>query len=220
VKIALPCHACAAPSCDVGSLRTVQGKAAELEEPEPEPETNAWVEGAGSSTHARAKGRGVSCYSPEQVDEPGALHDIRREVEPGLAARKVLGWPKNASWPMHSCGNTSIKDGVGPTSGPTWGLSHLHPAAVRHRVNLPPDEVLTPNVKRKLYSTARHGPSAHKVGETGRRSGVTVGGQCRGSGVPRPRGTGGHGEASWGVQKPLDPPPHGACLVVHGWSKL
>jgi hypothetical protein len=23
-------------------------------------------------------------------------------------ARKVSGWPKDASWPMHSCGNAAI----------------------------------------------------------------------------------------------------------------
>ena len=32
---------------------------------------------------------------------------------------------------MHSCGNTAIKAEVGPTSGPTWRLSHLGGAAGR-----------------------------------------------------------------------------------------
>jgi hypothetical protein len=33
--------------------------------------------------------------------------------------------PKNASWPVHSCGGVQLKNvEVCPTSGPTWHLSH------------------------------------------------------------------------------------------------
>jgi hypothetical protein len=60
---------------------------------------------------------------------------VRREAhvqprEAGLVARLARArcqvGPKEASWPMHSGGNTAInKAAVGPTSGPTRRLPHL-----------------------------------------------------------------------------------------------
>jgi hypothetical protein len=43
---------------------------------------------------------------------------------PRAYARKVIGGPKRCRLPVHFCGKTVQNAEVGPTSGPTWRLSH------------------------------------------------------------------------------------------------
>ncbi len=53
-------------------------------------------------------------------------------VESDAQVREREGGPK----PMHSCGNTAVEAEVGPTSGPTWFLSHLAVRVRGHRAEL------------------------------------------------------------------------------------
>jgi hypothetical protein len=76
--------------------------------------------------HSRAGASRISTQpSAVASGAPGRGPGTRLERE-----RCQVG-PKYASWPTYSCGNTAIKGEVGPTSEPTWRLSHLDRRARR-----------------------------------------------------------------------------------------
>jgi hypothetical protein len=66
-------------------------------------------------------------------------------------ATRVLGCgPKDARWPVHSCGNTAVKGWSWPSSGPTWRL--LHPATAAAMVAAVPRQPRLGRAVRRMAS--------------------------------------------------------------------